>query len=227
VDVFDMGSSQDAYGAYHHDMREGKDVGVGQESEELGGALAFWKDRFFVSVIPLRVDAEAGEAVLELGERVAAAIPGVGAVPDLVSLLPRKGLLPSQIHYFRGWLLLTRHLPLGPNDFLLLENDTGGVLARYRFAAGSGAAPGAAPSALLLIRYPSSSRAEQARDGFVDAYLLAAGEDLVGRTESGRWAGAQTFGDLLVCALDMPSRGDVLRLIGAAERTEANPQRRR
>ncbi len=54
VDIFDMGSSRDAFGAYHHDVREGEEAGVGHESERMGSVLFFWKDRYYVSILALR-----------------------------------------------------------------------------------------------------------------------------------------------------------------------------
>ena len=51
ADVFEMGTSAGAYGAFHHDVRNGANAGIGAEADQDGGALAFWKGRHFVSVI--------------------------------------------------------------------------------------------------------------------------------------------------------------------------------
>jgi len=60
ADLFEMGSPADAFGAYHHDMREGEPAGVGQESELADGSLAFWKGPYFVSILLMEEDEAAG-----------------------------------------------------------------------------------------------------------------------------------------------------------------------
>ena len=210
VDLFDMGSSQDAYGAFHHDMREGVDVGVGRESEEQGGNLAFWKDRFFVSLVPLRATEEARQAVLAAGKAIAAAIPNEGEKPELVSLLPPGGLVAGQIHYFHDGLLLGRHHVIGQGDLLKLGRDTEGVIARYRRPAPPGEG---GTSALLLIRYPSAQRAAEASEGFARLHVIAADGEGIGEARSGGWAGSRLRGNLLVCVVDAPSRADVTALM--------------
>ncbi|HOX43852.1 MAG TPA: hypothetical protein PK668_09640 [Myxococcota bacterium] len=161
VDVFDMGGSADAFGAYHHDMREGPSAGVGVESERQGGNLFFWKGRCYVSVVPLGVGPGVAEAVLALGQAVAAAIREPGAPPALLALLPAQGRVASQVHYFHDGALLGRLVDLDEPGFLGLGDDTEGLLARYR-PTGAPAPAGAEGPALLLIRYPALARAQAA-----------------------------------------------------------------
>jgi hypothetical protein len=49
LDVFDMGTSQDAYGVFTHDPA-GEAVALGQDGRLRPGWANFWKDRFFVSI---------------------------------------------------------------------------------------------------------------------------------------------------------------------------------
>ncbi len=49
LDIFDMGSSADAFGVFTHD-RDGEAVPIGQAALYRPGWLSFWKDRFFVSI---------------------------------------------------------------------------------------------------------------------------------------------------------------------------------
>jgi hypothetical protein len=160
VDIFDMGSSADAFGAYHHDMREGAGADLGAESERQGGNLYFWKDRYYVSVVPLGTQAGVGEGVTALAAAIATAIRGAGRPPDLVELLPREGLDHRQLHYFHDGSLLDRLLWLGEQDFWQLGPDTEGLLARYQTAEPDGGA--AEAPALLILRYPDQARASQA-----------------------------------------------------------------
>jgi len=215
ADVFDMGSARDAFGAYHHDMREGKDAGVGRESELLGCNLSFWKDRYFVSVVPLDITEESGRAVLELSRKVAGAIRGEGEKPDLVALLPAGDLVASQVHYFHDKTLLDRHIALGKENVLGLSGETEGVLARYRRA----------PAALLLIRYGSSGKALAARAGFLRRLISAGDEEGTGRTRTGQWAGARAEGTLLSIVTDASSRERVRTLLEEVDRKRLEKER--
>jgi hypothetical protein len=213
VDVFDMGSSQDAFGAYHHDMREEKAAGIGQESEYAGGALHFWKDRYFVSVVALRETDDSTRAVLALGKAIAAAIPRKGAAPKLVEWLPSTGLIPAQVHYFHDWVSLNRRYTLAEENLLELTRKTEGVLARYRCASQPGGGTGSQSFALVLINYPSPRSAEEAHRRFLDKYLPDRDEQGVVRTENNRWAGSRQQGTIFVGVFDAPTRAEVLRLM--------------
>jgi hypothetical protein len=220
VDVFDMGSSQDAFGAYHHDMREEKDARVGQESEYAAGALQFWKDRYFVSVVALDETEDSTRAVLALGKAIAAAIPRKGAVPKLVEWLPSTGLIRAQVHYFHDWVSLNRRYMLAEENLLELDRSTEGVLARYR--CGSKPAEGTRSQSLVLvlIDYPSRRSAEQAHRRFLDKYLSGADQHGVARTENNLWAGSRQVGTLFVGVFDAPTKAEVLRLMGEVSQAQ-------
>ncbi len=188
VDVFDMGSAEDAYGAYRHDMREDASAGIGTESEVQGGNLYFWKDRFYVSVVPLRASREARAAALAIGRAIAGRIPKDGAPPDLVRLLPPDGLVRSQVHFFHDALLFERHTLLLEDNPLGLGPETDGLLARYSLGGDATKAEG---PALLLVRYPDEASATQAARAGSSAEL-----------EAGRSLKLQRAGRLLIGVLD-------------------------
>jgi len=213
ADLFDMGSAADAFGAYHHDMREGEDAGVGAESEFLGSALSFWKGRFFVSLIALDQGEEIEAALRGLARAVAEAIPGTTAFPALVNRLPGQGLCRDRIHYFHDKMLLDRHYFLSEKNLLGLSDRTEGVLARYRLEGGPLDKEGDARPALLLVQYPGAEEAARALDRFLKEYLPNADEEGTARREDGRFAGAARKGALFAAVLDAPSRDVVRRLI--------------
>jgi len=161
ADLFDMGSPADAFGAYHFDMREGRAAGVGRESEIVGSSLAFWKDRYFVTLTPLDDNPRIREAVLALGRAIAGSISGDGPPPDLFRMLPREGLISSRIHYFHDWAILDLLTDFGEEDIFGLSDRTEGILARYRL----GNSPDPDDASLLLVRYPSSLEAQKAYKG--------------------------------------------------------------
>jgi len=89
VDLFDMGSSEDAFGVFSFE-REGDDVGIGQDSEYGGGMLRFWKGRFFVCASAAKETASAKRAIFQLGKAIADVIKTAGSRPNLLKLLPKK-----------------------------------------------------------------------------------------------------------------------------------------
>jgi hypothetical protein len=203
VDVFDMGSSKDAFGAFHVDIREGQDVGEGQESEYQGGSLYFWKDRYFVSVVSLKETDASKKAVMAFGQAIAEKIPRKGKKPELVGRLPQKGLVKSQVHYFHDWEGLNRLHFLADENLLGLSRETEGLLARYRPA-----------GVLVLIRYPREKDAGLARKRFVEKFQ--ADKDGIFEKE-GKFSGARASGTLLVCVFSAASKGEVLELAGGVQ----------
>jgi hypothetical protein len=211
VDLIDMGSSSDAFGAYHHDMREGPSAGFGRESELGSSSVFFWKDRYYVSVVALANTAGARDAVQAVGKAIADRIQAPGEIPRIVSWLPQKDLVASQVHYFHTWQLLRTHYPFPAEDQLGLGSDTEGVLAHY------GSADAGTRAAVFIIRYPSAARAEQGRQRFAAGWLAAA--DAGASSKERGWAGAKASDDVVVGVLDASSAEQVGELLAAVERT--------
>jgi hypothetical protein len=229
VDVFDMGSAAEAFGVFSFE-RLGPHAGIGQDSEYSSGLLRFWKGRFFVAVTAEHETPEAREAVLEAGRRVAQAIEQTGARPELLRLLPRRGLQPLTIRFFHLYSSLTYHCFIAEDNILGLGPDTDVVLARYVLgeaegrgehgAGGAGAAQPAqavAPKArLLLVKYPDEARAREAKERFLQSYLPHADAQGLGQTEDGKWCGVAWVGEHLFIALEARQRGEARDLLEAA-----------
>ena len=215
ADLFDMGSSSDAFGAYHHDLRDGESAGIGQESERSSGALAFWKGRYFASITALGETEDARRTILALGRRIAESIPDAGAPPDLRRWLPGDGLRAEQIRYFHIEPSLNIYYRLAEGNPLGLHARTEGILARYD--SGGGAAPdesGRGGHVLLLVRYPSEGEASQAVQRFRSEFLPVSDAQGIARTLQGKWDGVRAAGDLLIAVLDAPARVDVEKAVG-------------
>ncbi len=213
TDVFDMGSSEDAFGAYHHDMREGQDVGIGQESEYMEGCLSFWKDRYFVSIIAFDETEASQRAVLELGKTIAEAIPKEGPPPGVIEFLPRNRLLTKHVHYFHTHSCLNRHYFLAEDNILNLDNKTQGVLAQCRPVAAADSGTDDSPYVLLLIRYRSKAAARTAHARFLSGYLPDADAQGMVQTENGKWAGGVLEGDIFIGVFDAPSKTELQRVM--------------
>jgi hypothetical protein len=232
ADVFEMGTSKGAYGAFHHDVRNGSTAGIGVESDQDGGALAFWKGRHFVSVIAVGEGPGVPEAVAALGRRIAAALPDGAGPPEIAARLPEMGLDRSRVHYVTNHALLNRHFFVADKDLFGFGPGVEGIVAAYRVvgagnARGAGdeaglraAGDGGAPYRVLLVSYPGPAGGEAARAAlsrFRAAFLAEAGPDGILRLENGRWTAARAIGPFLAVVLDAPSHETAVAALDAIQ----------
>ena len=210
VDLFDMGSSADAYGIFSFE-REGADVGIGQDSEYAAGFLRFWKGNFFVSVLADRETPESREAVMEIGRAIASNIKSEGERPKIIARLPSGNPIRTSIRYFHEKSGLDYHYFIADKNILGLGKDTEVVLAQYKI--------GSSKFQFMLVRYLKTDKALAAFDDFRAAYMPEAGEDATVKTENGKWASAGLRGDLIVAVFDAPTKaaakGLILKVKGA------------
>jgi hypothetical protein len=206
VDLFDLGSSEEAFGVFTAE-REEPEAGIGQGSEYAAGLLRFWKDRFFVSVWAERETPRARGAVLALGAAIAKGIKSSGNPPGLVRLLPAQGLAAPRVRYFHDHHSLNRLYFVADQNILGLDKHTDAVLAPYR--AGRRAAH------LLLVRYPSSEDARRALAAFLSSYLPEGKQAGRAQVKSGTWVGARREGKLVAVVFDAPTRSRLDKLLEA------------
>ncbi len=178
VELFDMGSSEDAFGIFSH-SREGDEGKIGQGSQYQAGLLCFWKGRYFTCVLTKRETPSAKQAVLALGKAIADAIPKSGSKPQLLKFLPEEGLIQQSIRYFHTHPMLNYHYFVAAENILKLDASTSAVLARYQHAEGK--------SYLLLIDYPTPAQARAAYDSFLAGYMPEATNTGAAQIEDGKW----------------------------------------
>jgi hypothetical protein len=194
VDFFDMGSPDDAFGVFTHDL-DGEDAAIGQGSTYKAGLLSFWKDRYFGSVFAEEETAETKRLVLELGRRIAAAVPGEGAKPAVLAYLPLDGLGAGRVRFFHNHSVLNYHYFVADTNILLLDQKTDAVLADY---GGKGDR-----SRLLVVACADAVAAAKAGESFALAYLPEAREKGAVKTENGRWTAVRVHGKYVVIVFDM------------------------
>ena len=204
VDIFDMGSSQNAYGVFSH-SRETEDTTFGQGSQYDPGLILFWKDRFYVSILFTPETEKARDAAFRIARHIEQKIPRKGELPQILKFLPPDSLLKETIRYFHHYIWLNSYHFVSNENILHIQDDTDAVLAKY-------AVPGGR-SLLLLIRYPDRPRALRAYDDFVAAYLPALSERVVAANESGKWVGCQLYKEYLIIVLESPHRETALDLL--------------
>ena len=197
LDIFDMGTSRDAYGVFTHDT-DGTPLDVGQDARFRPGWLSFWKHRFFVSIYMEEETPAAEKAVKELGLQVAALIPQKGTQPPLLSKLPKQGLDTANIRYLRHPILLNYHFFVSQENILNISQQTEAVLADYR--------RGQEKAKVLLVKYPDSKIAANSLSNFLKHYLPDADKSGMTLLENGKWAAARLNEQWLAVILESDSR---------------------
>jgi hypothetical protein len=194
VDIFDMGSGEDAFGVFAH-SRETIDDAFGQGSEYAAGLLTFWKDRYYVSIQAYPETEAKREVVQRLGRTIAAAVPAEGALPPIIGLLPPENLVPESVRYFHHAIWLNSFYFVSNENVLNIAADTPSALGKYRESGST--------VYLLLVRYPDKARAEAA-EALFRGKILGGAPDGLGKMSDGRWAGLVRRGDLVAVALGAP-----------------------
>ena len=210
VEIYQMSSSEDAYGIFTHDT-DGDTFDLGQGGIYAAGLLRFWKNTIFVRIMADRETSESRAAILRLGEIIAASIPEEGKKPRLVAFLPIDGLQAKSLRYFHTQVLLNTHFYLANVNVLNLSSETEAALARYERKK--------ARARVLLVRYPSPDRAFDAGGRFAEMVLLERfdpekGEVEPKKLENGKFASVLIRGPYLVIVLEADQRSLLEQLSG-------------
>ena len=179
VDIFELGSSYDAYGVFAHG-RETQCKQFGQGSEYSSGLLNFFKDNYYISVVGYPESDEKKKIILQLGTLIDRLIPKEGPAPPLVNHLPTDHLVPESVRYFRHYIWLNTHYYIASENILNIDKNTQAVLAKYTEKNGH--------YFLCLLVYPDETRAQSAQTSFLKQYLPDAKAGLQ-QTEDGRFTG--------------------------------------
>ena len=207
LDIFDMGSSEDAYGVFTHDQ-EGKAMDLGQGAFYRAGWLSMWKDRFFISLYAEEETKETVAALMKLAQSVSRLIEREGDKPHILSYLPSIGIQPGSVKFFHDHMVLNRHYYLAGENILALGPRTNGALAAYRRTEGS--------ARLLLLEYPEQAEAQSAQTSFLKHYIPEADPSGMALLENGTWCGLKRHGRWLIIVLESTDRALARELLEEA-----------
>ncbi|MDP3017874.1 MAG: hypothetical protein Q8N70_12495, partial [Deltaproteobacteria bacterium] len=208
VELFDMGSSEDAFGIFSYQIEE-EEVGIGQGSDYGGGLLRFWKGNYFANVFAERETPATRKDILTLGEAIVKNIKKEGSKPKLIQFLPEEGLSQGTIHYFHLHQVLNHHYFISHENILNLGARTNAILATYPSPGEKG------KTFLLLIQYPDQKQAEKAFQSFLKAYMPEAPSSKTVKTENGKWTSAKIHRQYILVVFDAPSVEKTEELIRA------------
>jgi hypothetical protein len=212
VDVFDMGTSQNAFGVFSH-SREVVDQSFGQGSQYTAGLMLFWKNNYYVSVLASPETPESKRAVGNLSRHIETAIAGEGPLPGILSLLPRASLVEESIRYFHHYIWLNSHYFVADENILHIDETCEAVLAKYGRADRR--------RILLLVKYPDEEKATLGYNDFVRHYLPELPEAPAVQIEDGTWAGCRRTGNLLVIVFNAHTKDEVLSSIESVRANDA------
>ncbi len=198
LDVYDMGSSSEAYGVFSCD-REDPEAGIGQESTFGPGLLRFWQGRYFVSISSVGEEKRAEKVILKLGQTVASLLGPPGDPPPLLQLLPPEGLIKNKTSYFHSLISLNNRYFVASENILSLEKGkTDCVFAEYEERDEE-------TTKLLIIRYPDESQAEASLQSFLQTCLPDADSSGKARDETNKWALVRRYENFVVIVFEAPS----------------------
>lgn len=183
VEVYLMDSSDDAFGLLSLDW-EGEPVafpsfpmaqaGIASPARALygGGLLRMCAGTTYARVLAYRETPESREAVLALGQAIAAGRKAP-AEPGLLKVLQQTiasdwKLRHDRIGYFRSYLVLNSLYYLSHQNILDLDHSTEAVTAPYERITDS---ENSKRAQVLCVKYSTPEQAQQALEHFHDAYL--------------------------------------------------------
>jgi hypothetical protein len=205
VDIFDMNTSQDAYGIFMNSAEGVTDL-VGQGTQYSEGFMLFWMDHYFISIMAWPETPESKDAIMKIARIIEKWIGKTGDLPRVLQYLPEEGLDPLSIRYFHHYAWMNSHYYIAGENILLIGDDTGAALARY----GGKEHPGI----LLVIEYPSGEKAAEASASFISNYLPELEGKRSMQVEDGTWTGIEKLENILILVFNAPGEGEIGELTG-------------
>lgn len=197
VEIFDMGSPEDAFGIFSHSQgRVKKDAGIGQDGEYRHGLLCFWKNRFFICILAEGTTPSTKKDILSIGRAISKSIKTNGEKPKLLNYLPHNLIIEKSILYFHKHQILNYHYFVADKNILNLNKNTGAVLARYKDD----------KSYILLVQYPDRKKAKIAFESFVNTYIPDAKQESIIQIENGKWTIAKLKKKIVIIVFDANSK---------------------
>jgi len=130
LEIFEMASSDSAYGMYTFKSGRGRDIfGLGDGAQLADYYLNFWKGNFLVTITGFDEDGETIKGLLKIAQTVDTKLDTEGETPPIISLLPEEDLVKLSIKYFKGHLGLFNSYPFFTSDGFHFKE---GVRGNYR-----------------------------------------------------------------------------------------------
>lgn len=210
VDIFYMNTSYDAFGVFSHSV--GKiENDFGQQSQRTKGAIVFWKNNFYISILSSLETEELKSVITEIALLLDKAIPEKGPLPDVLKYLPEHSLNKTSIHYFRHYVWLNSHCFISNENILNINQSTHGVLAQYSDKDDK--------AVLLIIEYPNSADASAAKEKFIKNYYVKLESSSILQMNNNKWVGIELINNFFVGVFNGTEEEFVKTLLSLTEET--------
>jgi len=101
VDIYELADRLSAFGSFHQQKDEDAAfMDVSCEGYAIDYLAVFYKDRYYVEIIPAASPDNAVETMTAFALQVEKRIPGTGVIPPEIALLPEENIVPGSIRYF-------------------------------------------------------------------------------------------------------------------------------
>lgn len=164
VNIWEFGSSDDAYGIFAKD-RAGDGINIGNEASLYDNYLWVWKDKYFMSFEPYRGNVSPDDVTF-IGTSIVGNIPaGKVSLPTILGYLPEDGYVKGSSRYFHKKIILDN---LYISDRLIdknvfnLSEQTDAVVADYK-SVNSGSS-----FKMLIVKYANKQTALASFSNFVE-----------------------------------------------------------
>jgi hypothetical protein len=163
VNIWEFGSSDDAYGVFVKD-RAGDGINIGNEASLFDNYLWVWKDRYFMSFEPYSGSISPDDVAF-IGTSIVDNIPsGEASLPAILGYLPEDGYVQGSSRYFHKKIILDNlyisERFIDKNVFNL-SGQTDAVVADYK------SAKSRLPFKMLIVKYSKKQVAVESFNNFV------------------------------------------------------------
>lgn len=188
VDLFDMGSFEDAFGVFTFERSE-EEAGIGHNSCYRGGLLTFWKSHFFVSIYAEEENEKSKKTIFEIAKAIENSIPEKGEVPLLISFISEE-VEKNSVKFFHDQNILNSHYFLSYENILNLGKDTK-----------CGAGKSSKGEFISIVSYPDEIKSRAAYRKFLSSFMPGSMTGFE-KMENGKWSGIGNFKEFLVLVFD-------------------------
>lgn len=210
IDIFDMGSPENAYGIFLHSLENIDDfVGSEIDSEYAGGLLTFWKGPYYVSILAYPETESRKQVVQRLARKISDQIEIPSVRPKLVARLPKGTLQPYSIRYLKHFTWLNMYHFFSNENLLNIDDQTEVVMARYTV-------DGPKAATLILLQYPNVAAAAEVHETFRHTFMAGAEAEYAHGPDQ-LWTGCVRNQDLLMIVVDAPSQETAQNLLQGVE----------
>jgi hypothetical protein len=130
VEIYQMTSSLNAFGVYTQ-SRDREEYDFGQGSQSFNDFILFWKGKYYAIITAQKTTTESTKIIRQIAALIDRAISETGSRPNIVDVLPQKGLVPGGYLYFHHYVWLNAYLFIADYNIVNITDETHAVLARY------------------------------------------------------------------------------------------------